>query len=272
TLENPPTAYTFDGAVSYFFDRTKTKLRAHVGNGYRVPSLYERFGTFYSSFGTASFVALGDPNLKPEKSIAFDGGIEQNLFNNKAKLVGTYFYTKLIDTIGYGNVVPNIGTTTRPFGGYLNTKGGIARGAEFSANVKATATTDIFASYTYTNSDQRTPQVTGNPNLSTLGIPERQFTLVFNQRFQRFWVNFDFLATSNYLAPIFSNNTFQTYVYRFDGNRRADLTAGYTIPFKSEKLSLRIFGTAENLFDNEYYENGFRTAKINGRIGVSFGF
>lgn len=272
TLENPPTAYTFDGAISYFFDRTKTKLRAHVGNGYRVPSLYERFGTFYSSFGTASFIALGDPNLKPEKSIAFDGGIEQNLFNGKAKLVGTYFYTKLIDTIGYGNVVPNIGTTARPFGGYLNTKGGIARGAEFSANVKATATTDIFASYTYTNSDQRTPQVAGNPNLSTLGIPERQFTLVFNQRFQRFWVNFDFLATSNYLAPIFSNNTFQTYVYRFDGNRRADLTAGYTIPFRSEKLSLRIFGTAENLFDNEYYENGFRTAKINGRIGVSLGF
>lgn len=272
TLENPPTAYTFDGAISYFFDKTKTKLRAHVGNGYRVPSLYERFGTFYSSFGTPSFVALGDPNLKPEKSIAFDGGIEQNLFNNKAKLVGTYFYTKLIDTIGFGNVVPNIGTTARPFGGYLNTKGGIARGAEFSANVKATASTDIFASYTYTNSDQRTPQVTGNPNLATLGIPERQFTLVFNQRFDRLWVNFDFLAASNYLAPIFSNSTFRTYVYRFDGNRRADLTTGYTIPFRAEKLKLRIFGTLENLFDNEYYENGFRTAGINGRIGVSFGF
>jgi len=272
TLENPPTAYTFDGAISYFFDKTKTKLRAHVGNGYRVPSLYERFGTFYSSFGTPSFVALGDPNLKPEKTIAFDGGIEQNLFNNKAKLTAVYFYTKLIETIGYGNVVSNIGTTPRPFGGYINTKGGIARGAEFSANVKATSTTDIFASYTYTNSDQRTPQVTGNSNLATLGIPERQFTLVFNQRFQRFWVNFDFLATSNYLAPIFSNSTFQTYVYRFDGNRRADLTAGYTIPFRSEKLNLRIFGTAENLFDNEYYENGFRTAGINGRIGVSFGF
>lgn len=272
TLENPPNAYTFDGAISYFVEKTKTKFRAHVGNGYRVPSLYERFGTFYSNFGTPSFVALGDPDLKPEKSIAYDAGIEQNLFDNRAKLSATYFYTKLIDTIGFGNVVPNIGTTARPFGGYLTTKGGIARGAEFSAKVKATATTDIFASYTYTNSDQRIPQVTGNPNLSTLGIPERQFTLVFNQRFDRLWVNFDFLATSNYLAPIFSNNTFQTYVYRFDGNRRADLTTGYTIPFRREKLNLRIFGTIENLFDNEYYENGFRTVGINGRIGVSFGF
>ncbi|HMS11397.1 MAG TPA: hypothetical protein PKE66_18045, partial [Pyrinomonadaceae bacterium] len=47
-----PAAVTFDGAASYFFRSSGTKLRAHIGTGYRVPSLYERFGTFYSSFGT----------------------------------------------------------------------------------------------------------------------------------------------------------------------------------------------------------------------------
>src|ERR1044072_8002848 len=102
-------AYTFDGSASYFFDKTGTKLRAHVGNGYRVPSLFERFGPFFSSFGTPEFVALGDPNLQPEKTIAFDGGLEQTLFKNKARLSATYFYTKLIDTIGFGNVVSPIG-------------------------------------------------------------------------------------------------------------------------------------------------------------------
>ena len=274
TLENPPTAYTFDGAVSYFFEKSGTKLRGHVGNGYRVPSLYERFGTFFSSFGTPSFFALGDPNLKPEKTIAFDFGIEQNLFKNRAKLSATYFYTELLDTIGYGNVVPDIGTTPRPFGGYLNTKGGIARGAEFSGKVRASDSTDVFASYTFTNSDQRAPQVTGNPNIETLGIPAHQFTLVATQRFRRAWVNFDFLATSDYLAPVFDTNnfTFQTYVYRFKGNRRADLTSGYTIPFRGEKLNLRLYGTIENLFDYEYFENGFRTVGRNARLGLSFGF
>ncbi|MBC7798271.1 MAG: TonB-dependent receptor, partial [Pyrinomonadaceae bacterium] len=191
TLENPPTAYTFDGSASYFFDKTGTKFRAHVGNGYRVPSLYERFGTFYSTFGGNQFIALGDFALKPEKSIAYDFGAEQNLFNNRAKLTATYFYTKLIDTIGFGNNARVIPDTPRPFGGYLNTKGGIARGAEFSGKVRATSSTDIFASYTYTNSDQRVPQVSGNRNIATLGIPERQFTIVFNQRFNRLWVNFD---------------------------------------------------------------------------------
>jgi outer membrane receptor protein involved in Fe transport len=271
TLENPPTAYTFDGAISYFFEQTKTKIRAHVGNGYRVPSLYERFGTFYNSF-SSSFIALGDPYLKPEKTLAFDFGLEQNLFKNRARLTAVYFYTTLDETIGFGNVVPNIGNTTRPFGGYLNTKGGIARGGEFSANVRATSGTDIFASYTYTNSDQRTPQVSGNPNIQTLGIPKHQFTFVATQRIKDFWINFDFLATGSYLAPIFSNSTFSTYVYRFDGNRRADLTAGYNFKLRNEKLSLRLFGTIENLFDYEYYENGFRTVGRNGRIGLSFGF
>src|SRR5262249_28850156 len=105
TLDSPPTSYTFDGAASYFFSRTGTKLRAHVGNGYRVPSLFERFGTFFATFlFPAQFVPLGDPRLKPERSIAGDGGIEQNLFKDKVRLSATYFYTKLIDTINFGEL------------------------------------------------------------------------------------------------------------------------------------------------------------------------
>lgn len=272
-LDNPPSAYTFDGSFSYLFDRTGTKIRAHVGNGYRVPSLYERFGSFFDTFSIPnSFVALGDPNLKPERSIAFDGGIEQTIANGRARLSATYFYTKLIDTIGFGNVVPPIGTTPRPFGGYLNTKGGISRGAEFSGTLRPTTSTDIFASYTFTNSDQLVPQVTGSGITRTLGVPNNQFTLVATQRFARFWVNFDFVATSDYLAPIFSNTTFNTYVYRFGGNSKGDLTAGYTFPIRNEKMSLRVFGTVENVFGYDYFENGFRTAGRTGRVGLSFGF
>ncbi|MGI8467285.1 MAG: TonB-dependent receptor plug domain-containing protein [Pyrinomonadaceae bacterium] len=270
-LDNPPNAYTFDGAASYFFATSGTKIRAHVGNGYRVPSLYERFGTFYSGF-SRSFFAFGNPDLKPERTIAFDGGVDQNFFGNHAKISAVYFYTKLIDTIGFANGVSPIGTTARPFGGYLNTKGGIARGLEFSGQLKATKSTDIFASYTFTNSDQRAPQVAGSGIIETLAIPKNQFTLVATQRFRRAWVNFDFLAADSYIAPISSNTTFQTYIYRFKGNRRGDLTGGYTFPINNEKLNLRVYGTIENLFDDDYYENGFRTFGRNGRIGLSFGF
>lgn len=270
TLAGPPPAYTFDGAASYFFEQTGTKIRAHVGNGYRVPSLYERFGSFYSSFSDR-FTALGDPYLRPEKTVAFDGGVEQNLFGNRAKLTAVYFYTQLNNIIGFGNAVVPVVSTPRA-SGYLNTKGGIARGGEFSGQVRVTDSTDVFASYTFTNSDQRAPQVTGNRNIETLGIPKNQFTLVATQRFQRAWVNFDFLASSDYLAPILSNQNFATYVFRFKGNRRGDLTGGYTFPLKGERMSLRVFGTIENVFGDDYYENGFRTFDRNGRIGLSLGF
>jgi len=276
TLDDPPTAYTFDGAASYFIRSSGTKLRTHVGNGYRVPSLYERFGSFYSTFNPTGpeFIIIGDPFLKPEKSIAFDAGIEQNLANDRVRLSATYFYTHLKDVINYGNVVSDIGLDPRPFGGYENQHGGISRGAEFSTKVRVTDSTDIFGSYTLTNSDQAMPQVSGSGIPRTLGVPDHQFTLVATQRYKRAWVNFDFLATSVYLAPIFDTNnfTFQTYVYRFEGNRRGDVTAGYIFGFRREKMNLRVYGTIENVFDQEYYENGFRTAGATGRIGMSFGF
>ncbi|MEO7673120.1 MAG: TonB-dependent receptor [Pyrinomonadaceae bacterium] len=274
TLENPPSAYTFDGSASYYFASTGTKLRTHAGNGYRVPSLYERYGTFFNTFPSNAFVALGDPNLKPEKTAGFDAGIDQYLFDQRVTLSATYFYTKLIETIGFGNSVADIGTTPRPFGGYINTKGGIARGFELSGDVKATSSTTIFASYTYTNSDQRTPQVSGSGIFRTLGIPTSQFTVTATQRIKRFWVNADFLGSNSYLAPIFDTNAlrFETFIYRFRGNRRLDLTAGYTFALNKDKFNLRVFGTIENLLDYEYFENGFRTAGINGRVGISFGF
>src|SRR5690606_20643295 len=100
---SPPAAFTADGAVSYYVASTGTKIRAHVGNGYRIPSLYERYGTFYSTFITPEFIALGDPGLKPERSIAVDAGVEQFLLGGKARLVAAYFYTSLTETIGFGN-------------------------------------------------------------------------------------------------------------------------------------------------------------------------
>jgi len=160
------------------------------------------------------------------------------------------------------------------FGGYYNTEGRIARGVETSAEINPTRNTRIFTSYTFTNSDERNPL-----NLSVLtspGIPSHIFTVVATQRIGRAWINFDFAGTSSYLFPFYNFNfvTFEEkyYMYRFQGSRKGDLTAGYTFGFKQDTLALRIFGTAENVFDQEYYENGFRTAGAVGRIGMSFGF
>jgi hypothetical protein len=97
-------------------------------------------------------------------------------------------------------------------------------------------------------------------------------TLVATGRIgERVAVNFDFIATSDYLAPVFDNRTFASRAFRFGGQRRADLTAGYTLPL-AESRSIRFFGKLENLFDREFYENGFRTPGIQGRAGASLSF
>jgi iron complex outermembrane receptor protein len=267
-LSDPPAAYTFDGSASYFILRTGTKIRTHVGNGYRVPSLYERFGTFFFS---GLFFPQGNPALKPERSIGIDIGIDQYFADQRIKATGTYFYTRIKDEITY--------LPTDDFGApvYYNFDRHYSRGAEFSIEAKPTTSTNVFASYTFTNSDVRNFRrpMTGpiaNPDRKAFGIPNHQFTLVVTQRIKRFWVSADLVATSSYVAPVFSNTTFAQYTYRFDGNRRMDLTAGYTFPIRNDKLSLRVFGTIENLFGNDYFENGFRTVGRNGRVGLSFSF
>jgi outer membrane receptor protein involved in Fe transport len=106
-----------------------------------------------------------------------------------------------------------------------------------------------------------------------LGVPVHQFTLVATQRiFDRLTLNFDFLGTSSYLTSIFSNTIFSSRIYQFRGARKADATASYEIPTNRDKLTFRLFGTVENLFDYDYYENGFRTAGRTARGGLSVAF
>src|SRR5262249_51702847 len=179
SFDAPPNAYTGGGSAAYLFRTTNTKLRAHVGNGYRSPSLFERFG---SSFFGGDFTPFGDPRLEPERSIAVDGGIDQSLMRGRARVSATYFYTRLQNIIDFGSTPPN-DPFNRPFGGYLNIGGGLARGVELSAQVSPARSTDLFASYTYTNADQRTPNAAGY--LTTPATSDHIFTLVATQRIGR---------------------------------------------------------------------------------------
>jgi iron complex outermembrane receptor protein len=271
-FENPGTGVTFDGAVTYSFASTGTRIRAHAGNGYRIPSLYERFGTFFSTWPSPSFIALGDPQLKPERSIAYDAGVEQRLSDGRVRLSAVFYYTDLLETVGYGYSARSIPGVSRPYGGYFNTKGGLARGGEFSADITPDSSTRIFTSYTYSNADQRSVQVAGSGTVEAFGLPKHQFSVIANRRFGRTWVNFDLVATGRYLAPIYSSTYFRSVVYSFRGNRRADLTVGRTFPLRRDSQSVRVFATAENVLGHLYYENGFRTPGRTARIGVSYGF
>ena len=271
TFQSPPTAYTGDGSIAYTFQSTGTKLRGHVGNGYRAPSLFERFGTAFDSF--FGYSIFGDPRLKPEHSVAFDAGIDQTFADNRVRLSATYFYTELRRIIIF-DFSGLIDFTTDPFGrfgGYLNTDGGIARGAEVELRATPFRTLNLTAAYTFTKAQQRTPQVPGT--IRSLVIPDHQFSIVATQHVgRRVLINFDFSASSNYIGAVIDPTTFTSRGFRFKGLAKADLGASYSLPLGDDRKQLRFFGYVDNLFDQEYFESGFRTPGRTGRAGATFVF
>lgn len=269
TFAAPPDAYTGDGSVAYSFFGSGTKLRAHVGNGYRASSLYERFGTFFGSFGYSTY---GDPRLRPDRSIAFDAGIDQSLLDDRVRLSTTWFYTRLQEVIvfDFSGAISPVTDPFGRFGGYRNTNGGLARGIELSVSASPSRSLDLSGSYTYTNADQRQPLVPGI--LRSFAIPDHQFSLVATQRIgPRVSLNFDLIASSSYLAPLFDMNTFANRAFEFGGPAKADLGASYRWPL-SESQAVRFFGKVENLFDRTYYESGYRTPGATAVGGVQFEF
>lgn len=257
---------TGDGSIAYFIGRSGTKLRAHVGNGFRAPSLFERFGE--GAFGSAGVVRFGDPTLKAEQSISVDGGFDQRLVNDKVQFGATYFYTRLqrvtaftsfaVDPLGLGR-----------FSGFVNRPGGLSRGAETYFNTSPVKGMELRASYTFTNSDRQLPALGLQPEYV---IPDHLFGLTLTQRYRALLFSFDLNHTGAYLAPVFENNfPFRQADLRFDGYTKADVFLSYERR-QTERVTLVLFGGVENVFNERYFENGFLAPRALGRGGVRVRF
>jgi vitamin B12 transporter len=268
SFASPPAAYTGDGAAAYFLRTTNTKVRAHVGRGYRSPSLYERFGAgFDSTFG---YTTYGDPRLAPEHSIAFDAGIDQTFAKGHMRASGTYFYTRLQEVIAFATL-----SGADPFGrffGYYNSRGGLSRGVETTLALSPIAALNVSATYAFVNAAERTPSIPGV--VRTLEIPRHQFSAAAVWRAgKRTILTFDTLDAGNYLAPIFPDfvTAFATRAYRFNGLRRINAGASYRLPL-AEFRAVRFFVRGENLLNQDYFENGFRTPGRTANAGIQFEF
>jgi vitamin B12 transporter len=245
TIE-PPSAYTGDAALAYFFRGPATKVRAHVGNSWRAPSGYERFGG-----GSGSY--YGDPRLSPERSIGVDGGVDQWLFGSKLQMTATVFYTNLQQTVLFANSLPAGDPFTRSFG-YANGGGGIARGVEVSTKIAARSTGDVQASYTYVNSDSRTVTIAGSNYYKNLAVSTHTFGLTATQWIgTRTSIVFDMSALSDYTMTLGGGGLRQ---FVFDGPVKADVVLHHEIPVRADK-NVDFYVKAENILNRRIYESGF---------------
>jgi outer membrane receptor protein involved in Fe transport len=238
-----------------------------VGNAYRAPSLYERFGTALFS---GRYSIYGDPNLRPDRALSLDFGLDQYAWSNRVRASATYFYTRLQEVVGFGPV------PREPYGrtsGYFNTGGGLARGVESSLALQPTRRLAAQASYTYVNAIERRPiYVSGELQ------PQRVFPHTFATTATYNWTrNFDttvdLFAASSYLVPFFvsSGGSFGTRAFRFDGPLKLDLAARYRIAL-GERHGLELYTRLENLTNRTYYEAGYRTPGFWGTGGLRWRF
>ncbi len=268
----PPGAFTGDASLAYLIPRSNTKLRAHVGNSYRSPALYERFGGgFYNDpfTGAVIFTPYGDPRLAPDRYNSFDAGVDQYLFGTRVRLSATGFYTRVVQLINFnsnGLIDPN----TDPFGrssGYLNGAGGISRGAEVSVEAHPISTLTFSASYTYisadTDQDSQVPgffQVFDTPRHSVTLLATKQWT-------RRFTTTVDYFHYSSYYDPAVG----YLQAYLFPGYGKADIVASYKF-WTSEQKSARVYGKVDNLFNETSYVSGFLAPRATFITGIGYSF
>ncbi len=86
---------TFSAGIAYLHRETDTRLKASVGTAFKAPVLYQLYGQI-PSFGFS-----GNPDLKPEKSVGFDIGFEQGLFDNKVRFGSTFFRNDIRNLIDF---------------------------------------------------------------------------------------------------------------------------------------------------------------------------
>lgn len=258
----PPDGFPGDAAISYFMPSTSTKLRAHAGNGFRAPTLYEPMG---SSLLWGAFSPLGDPQLRPERTVSFD--FDHHFAASRCPASATCFYTRLQEVIGYSGLVND---PCGRWGGYVNMGGGLARGTELVLEARPQRNLPVTASCTDTNADERRSSLIGG-SLRSIRVFPHMLTLTATQQLSRHWqITTDLLAASDNISGSFFVGS-GSRPYEFPGSRKLDVAGSCTVPL-DETRPLRFFLRAENFLNQRSFEDGFRTPRAWASVGMKFLF
>jgi vitamin B12 transporter len=116
-----------------------TKIKGNFGLGIKEPTLVE-------SFSQSPFF-LGNPDLRPEKSVSFDAGIEQHFGPGSSLLELTYFDNRFRDQVGF------VTTDFTTFAGsFFNIGKTRARGVESALRLDLSPRWEAGGAYTFLNS------------------------------------------------------------------------------------------------------------------------
>ena len=136
-------------------------FKAGVGTGYKAPSLFQLSKDFEApSCGDGSCTVVGNPDLKPEKSVTYELGAiwAKDKWNTSV----TLFYSELSDMINFYEIT----TPERKERRYHNIENASSQGVELSASYQASASLFLRLNFTYTDAENKTAHtpLTNTPN------------------------------------------------------------------------------------------------------------
>jgi iron complex outermembrane receptor protein len=269
----PPRALTGDVSAAYFVSASATKVRAHVGNAYRAPALYERYGGGFFADPVQEvvvFSAFGDPRLAPDRYVLTDVGVDQYLWEDRLLVSATGFFVDVRSLTDF-NFTGGIHPDTDPFGrfsGYLNGSGGTSTGVEVGFDAEPTPMWRVQGAYTYTDAKTE-DDISVADFFKVPGVIPHTFAVVVRHRHGRLDAVADMYHGSSSYGPLFAAGG--SRAYRFPGFTTVGLTASYRVSGASA-MPLRVYVKADNLFDAEYYLGGWRGLGRTVATGVSVGF
>ncbi len=100
----------------------EVKLRVAYGQTGNPPNFQTKFtpsttATMGGFYGAYSGLAVGDPNIRPERNAEIETGVDGTLLNGRLTANLTYFHTSITDLLLLQTLAPSTGGATRIFNG-----------------------------------------------------------------------------------------------------------------------------------------------------------
>ena len=231
------------GSIRYQILPT-TSIYANIGSAFKTPSLTELY-----YFVEGSYPTYGNPNLKPEKSMAYEIGVDQKINNQLTAYFSTY-HTRIKNLI----VTNYLGQNKSSF---ANIEKSEVNGGEIGFKWKEQ---DIFLTTEYAYADSKNKKT--NNNIAYR--PKQTFTLSTGLENASYGVSASVIARSDIYAD-------HANKVKVPGYATVDLNMYWNI-----NPNIKVFSNIQNIGDVEYkiadnfgdgwYINGGRLASA----GVTF--
>ena len=238
-------------AAVYRWTDTLT-LRGSVGSGFKAPSNFSLYAT-PMQHGQYQ-ILLPNPNVKPERSLSWDLGIEKAL-PNEGVLKAAYYERRMKDMI-YNKISPYTGPktgtliTVTDVSTPTNAGKAYVRGLELSGEIPLTKWLRASASYSRTDTRiTKDESGSGLEGKKLRYVPRDLASFALDAKWQNWRAN----LSTTYTGLQFSSENNSDVVKNVYGSASKYWLTNLRVSYAFDKY-LKLSAGINNLFDKEYYE------------------